>query len=297
MMHGNAFEMNGKVYFTGQDPHYGGWDFPVARPEDKPRYPGSPIVEYDLRTQKARALGVPFAGNPGVFRISGDPKRGVLYLRRGYHRGHEWPLTWFALPLDAQGNLSGEPKRFPLDEHPHDLLVAADGTVYCSVPEPKSYKDFLARRGQRQKTDDIVPQTDVYRIAPDLTKAERVTTVAGGWEIAFAPWQDGKPVAIGVTDRDVVRLDLAKGTVEKTADCPKVFRAGHGSTLLRDNTLYTIRWVLPKGPGSRTSGLYSLDLATGASPIASTAWASSSRSCRPECPWPSSDPSLVRRAE
>jgi len=106
MMHGNAFEMNGKVYFTGQDPHYGGWDFPVAKREDKPRYPGSPIVEYDLKTQKARALGVPFAGNPGIFRISGDPKRSVLYLRRGYHRGHEWPLAWFAIQLDANPHFS-----------------------------------------------------------------------------------------------------------------------------------------------------------------------------------------------
>ncbi|HUT32835.1 MAG TPA: hypothetical protein VNE39_05105 [Planctomycetota bacterium] len=263
MMHGNAFEMNGKVYFTGQDPHYGGWDFPVARPEDKPRYLGSPIVEFDLKTQKARALGVPFAGNPGIFRISGDPRRSVLYLRRGYHRGHEWPLTWFAIPLDARGNFAGEPKKFPLDDHPHDLLVAADGTIYCSVPEPKSYKVFLERRRQRQKTDDITPQTDVYRIAPDLAKAERITTLAGGWEIAFAPWQDGQPTAIGVTDREVVRLDLAKGTVEKIADCPKAFQAGHGTTLLRGNTLYTIRWVQPKGAGSRTSGLYSLDLATG----------------------------------
>jgi hypothetical protein len=206
---------------------------------------------------------VPFAGNPGIFRISGDPKRNVLYLRRGYHRGYLWPLTWFAIPLDAQGNFAGEPKKFPLDEHPHDILVAADGTIYCSVPEPKSYQQFLERRQKRQKTDDITPQTDVYRITPDLSKAERITTLAGGWEIVFAPWQDGKPTAIGVTDREVVRLDLAKGTVERITGCPKAFQAGHGTTLLRDNTLYTIRWVQPKGTGSRTSGLYSLDLATG----------------------------------
>jgi|GEM_PF-2403256 len=263
MVHANAFEMNGKVYFTGQDPHYGEWDFPVARPEDKPTYPGSPIVEFDLRTQKARSLGVPFAGNPGIFRLSGDPKRSVLYLRRGYHRGHVWPITWFALALDAQGHFAGEPKKLPLDDHPHDLLVAADGTLYGSVPEPKAHKELLARRERKAKTDDIVPQTDLWRIAPDLSKAERVATLEGGWEIAFAPWQDGQPAAIGVTERDVVRLDLATGAIEKIAACPKAFQAGHGMTLLRGNTLYTIRWVQPKGPGSRTSGLYSLDLATG----------------------------------
>ena len=263
MVHSNAFELNGRVYFTGDDPHYGGWDFPVVQPEDKPSYPGSPVVAYDLKTQKARSLGVPFAGNPGIFRISGDPKRNVLYLRRGYHRGYLWPITWFAIPLDAQGNFAGEPKKFPLDEHPHDLLIAADGTIYGSVPEPKAYKELLARQEKKQKTDDIVPQTDVYRIAADLSKAERIATLAGGWEIAFAPWQDGQPTAIGVTDRDVVRLDLAKGTIEKVADCPKCFRPGQGMTLLREGTLYTIRWVQSKGPGSRTSGLYSLDLATG----------------------------------
>ncbi|MBM4032551.1 MAG: hypothetical protein FJ291_12305 [Planctomycetes bacterium] len=263
MMHGNAFEMNGKVYLTGQDPHYGGWDFPVARPEDKPRYPGSPIVEYDLKTQKTRALGVPFAGNPGVFRISGDPKRNVLYLRRGYHRGHEWPLTWFAIALDAQGNLAGEPKKLPLDEHPHELLVAADGSIYCSVPEAKAYKELLARRERKEKTDAIEPQSDLWRVAPDLSKAERVTTLAGGWELAFAPWQDGKPFAIGVTDRDVVRLDLAKGTIEKLADRPKCLRPQEASILLRDGKLYTIQRLYPKGPGSRTAEVYSFDLATG----------------------------------
>lgn len=263
MVHANAFEMNGKVYFTGQDPHYGGWDFPVARPEDKPSYPGSPIVEFDLKSQKARSLGVPFAGNPGIFRISGDPKRNVLYLRRGYHRGHLWPITWFAIALDAQGNFAGEPQKLPLDEHPHDLVVAADGTLYGTVPEPKAYKEFLARREARQKTDDIVAQTEVWRIAPDLSKAERVTTLAGGWEITFAPWQNGQAAAVGITEREVVRLDLARGTVERLADCPRVLRTGLGMVCLHKGALYAFRWVHPKGAGSRTSGLYSFDLATG----------------------------------
>jgi len=66
-----------------------------------------------------------------------------------------------------------------------------------------------------------------------------------------------------VTDREIVRLDLAKGTIEKVADCPKCFRPHEGSILLHDGRLYTIQRISPKRPASRTAGLYSLDLATG----------------------------------
>jgi len=263
MNHSSAFEMNGKVYFTGEDPNYGDWSFPIEPGKAKPTYKGSPILEYDLKTGKARGLGIPIPGDNGLFRITGNPKRNVLYVRRGYARDYYGPLVWYALQLDANGNLRGEPKKFPFDLHPHGLLIAADSTIFCAIPEAASWQAFSEKRKKQEKTDGIAPQCEIYRLGPDLGKPERVATVPGTWEIHWTPWQHGQPTAIGVGDRAIYRLDLKTGAVEKIAEPPAQFRSGEGCVAVHGGKLYRIAWSQPRTRAGRTSGLYTLDLATG----------------------------------
>jgi len=72
MMHSSLIEMNGKIYFTGQDCHYAGWNFPCDREAERARYLGSPIVEYDPQTTESRSLGIPLPGDHALFRITGE---------------------------------------------------------------------------------------------------------------------------------------------------------------------------------------------------------------------------------
>jgi len=263
MVHSNACELNGKVYFTGEDPHYGGWDFPREPGQEKPKYPGSPVVECDLKTGKARGLGVPLPGDPGIFQLNGDPKRNVLYIRRGYARDYAGPLTWFALQLDANGSITGEPKRLPLELHPPQLLVAADGTIFGAVPEQKAYAEFTEKKAKREKTDGIAPQCEIWRMDAELRKAEKVATVPDTWEIQWLPWQDGKPAALGLGERFVYRLDLRSGAVEKLCPWLKVQSGGHPPVALHDGKLICLAWVQPKTRAGRTTGVFTVDLATG----------------------------------
>jgi len=263
MVHSNACELNGKVYFTGEDPHYGGWDFPREPGQEKPKYPGSPVVEYGLGTGKARGLGIPFPGNPGIFQLNGDAKRNVLYIRRGYARDYAGPLAWFALQLDANGNIAGEPKRLPLELHPPQVLVAADGTIFGAVPEQKTYAEFAEKKAKREKTDGIAPQCEIWRMDAELRKAEKVATVPETWEIQWLPWQDGKPAALGLGEQFVYRLDLRSGAVEKLCPWLKVQAGGHPPVALHDGKIICLAWVQPKTRAGRTTGVFTLDLATG----------------------------------
>ena len=263
MNHSSAFEMNGKVYFTGEDPNYGEWSFPIEPGKAKPTYKGSPILEYDLKTGKARGFGIPIPGDNGLFRITGDPKLNRLYVRRGYAHDYYGPLVWYALQLDATGNLSGEPKKFPFDLHPHGLLIAADSTIFCAVPEAASWQAFSEKRKKQEKTDGIAPQCEIYRLGADLGKPARVATVPGTWEIHWAPWQHGQPTAIGVGDKAICRLDLKTGAVEKIAEPPAQFLSGEACVGVHGGKLYRIAWSQPRTRAGRTSGLYTLGLGTG----------------------------------
>jgi hypothetical protein len=263
MVHSNACELNGKVYFTGEDPHYGGWDFPREPGQEKAKYAGSPVVEYDLGTGKARGLGIPFPGNPGIFQLNGDAKRNVLYIRRGYARDYAGPLAWSALQLDANGNIAGEPRRLPLELHPPQVLVAADGTVFGAVPEQKTYAEFAEKKAKREKTDGIAPQCEIWRMDAELRKAEKVATVPETWEIQWLPWQDGKPAALGLGEQFVYRLDLRSGAVEKLCPWLKVQAGGHPPVALHDGKIICLAWVQPKTRAGRTTGVFTLDLATG----------------------------------
>jgi hypothetical protein len=111
MMHSSLFEMNGKIYFTGQDSHYANWNFPVAREQDRARYLGSPIVEYDPNTGDHRDP-VPVirctVGSP-VFKLDlGELERG-MYCVRVIGAVPTEKLRPFLLPVFAEMNINDGP--------------------------------------------------------------------------------------------------------------------------------------------------------------------------------------------
>jgi len=264
MIHGSAFEMKGKVYFVAQDPHYGGYGFPITEGAERPRFQGSPIAEYDIQTDKSRGLGVPLPGDCGLFRVTGDPKHNILYVRRGYSHHFYGPITWLALQLDAQGNLAGRPKPLPFDAHPGHILVREDGIVVASVPD-KAFLTYQERRKSRAKTDDLKPLCRIMAYDPASGKAEIKREVEGAWEIEWLPWQNGKASAIGRLGDHACRLDLASFALEKLWPWPAKL-GGHSSAVaLHGGRIYWIAREHEKGyPGTgRTAVFYSADVATG----------------------------------
>jgi outer membrane protein assembly factor BamB len=85
MMHSTPTEAGGYVFFTGQDPFYGGANRFPELPADA-RYPGSHAIGYHLASGAFRDFGIPVAGT-SMFEVQGDPKSDLLYLRADYGGG------------------------------------------------------------------------------------------------------------------------------------------------------------------------------------------------------------------
>jgi len=264
MMHSSLFELGGKIYLTGQDPHYGGWNFPCSPGEQPRRFLGSPVVEYDPATGESRSLGIPFPGDRGIFRLGGDSERNALYVRLGYGRRHYGPLEWHRLTLDEEGNIAGKPRRLPFPEQPAEIVLGPDGTIFGVVPDLKLRESFQQKRRARESTDDITPTCYLYRVDPELRKAERVATVTGTWDVRWAPWQDGKPTAVGIGDDALYELDLKRGAIRRTVERPSIMVIELGSYNLHNGKMFFMPRVQAEDRiAGRTMALYSVDLRSG----------------------------------
>jgi len=125
MIHTAPVDIGGRVYFLGQDPFYGEYDFPGMTPENT-RHVGSPLIRFDIGTGRFESLGVPMAGK-SIFGIAADPRGQSLYLGAGYEK-----MAWHSVRLDANGKPVGELRALELDGRetigpPH---VAPDGKLY-----------------------------------------------------------------------------------------------------------------------------------------------------------------------
>ena len=264
MMHSGMIEMNGKIYFTGQDCHYAGWNFPCEREEDRARYLGSPLVEYDPQTTESRSLGIPLPGDHALFRIKGDPARNTLYVRRGYDRRHYGPLVWYRLALDEQGDLSGKPQKLPFGEHPAAIHIGPDGSVFGVVPDLKLQETFQQKSRARESTDQITPTCYLYRCDPPLRRAERLTTLTGTWDIRWATGQTGESRAIGMGDDHIYELDLKTGAIRATVKRPDIQVMEMGPGVVRENIMYLMPRVLATDRSARrTTAVYTVDLRSG----------------------------------
>jgi hypothetical protein len=264
MMHSSLIELNGKVYLTGQDPHYGGWNFPCLPGEQPRRFLGSPVVEHDSATGESRSLGIPFPGDRGIFCLSGDPERNALYVRLGYDRHHYGPLEWHRLALGEDGTITGKPQRLPFPEQPAGIVLGAEGTIFGVVPDLKLQESLQQKRRARESTDDITPTCYLYRCDPELRRAQRVATVTGTWDVRWAPWQDGKPSAIGIGDDALYELDLKRGAIRRTVNRPSIMAIELGSYNLHDGKMFFMPRVQAEDRvAGRTMALYSVDLRSG----------------------------------
>jgi hypothetical protein len=198
--------------------------------------------------------------------LTGDAGQNALYVRRGYSRRHYGPLVWYRLKLDEQGGLAGKPQVFPFPEgqHPAEVLIGAVGTLFGVVPDLELLATFQQKRRARESTDDITPTCYAYRVDPELRKAERTATITGTWDIRWAPWQHGKPVAIGIGDDAFYRIDLKTGVVRRSVKRPEIRALEIGSYVLHDGKMYLMPRVQAENRiAGRTMALYSVDLTSG----------------------------------
>lgn len=223
MMHTEPLEMNGRLYFTGQDPFYGNYSFPGMTPENT-TYVGSPVLAYDLKTGAFTNLGVPLPRIPGqrgsVFGIEGDAARNILYLRPGYESG-----DWYSWPLDAEGQPAGEAKKLDLIGPPVDVH-AFDGALYYpapaqpaveGVPDPPDAPapwavwryDLATGRNSRIAEVDAVK---LHGAAFPLKRDGRIRNEFSWFEgTRHEPAVFGKIGAVGM----VIRFDARDGSVRK----------------------------------------------------------------------------------
>jgi hypothetical protein len=262
--------MNGRVYFTGNDPHYGGWGFCPEPGKAKPKYGGPPLAAYVMKTGRIESHGVPLPGHLGVFEMVGDTERNTLYLRPGFSRGHYGPLEWFALSFDAEGRMIGEPRPVPFPQPlPGTIIVGTNGTLYGAMPDGELYAQYHKGGGEKS---GVRPRCHVYRCDPDLKGAEKVATVDGVWEIEWFLFQDRQPRALGFSggrfsaEQGFFRIDLTSGAIEKLAPWPKSL-AGAERLLLRNGKVWVSLFQNGKADGkdlrTRTAGIYSIDPTSG----------------------------------
>jgi hypothetical protein len=133
MMHTAAVEVDRRLYFCGQDPFYGSYQFPGMGRETC--YAGSPLVGYDLTQRTFKSLGRPIPSGPSIFKVVADPVRKVLYLRQGYWR-QDW--RWYELALAVNPASAARPEPLPFTRQPSTLHVAPDGNAYFCVPQGDS---------------------------------------------------------------------------------------------------------------------------------------------------------------
>ncbi|MFQ5808723.1 MAG: hypothetical protein ACE5JM_03800, partial [Armatimonadota bacterium] len=161
MMHTEPFEMNGKLYFAGQDPFYGNYTFP-GMTEQNTRHAGSPLLAYDLKTGAFSNLGIPLPEQNSVFFVTGDARRSVLYLRRGY-----WEHIWYSLRIGTDGRPIGTPELLPFERHPKLIHVGPDGKLYFALERPIGDDEATAPP----------PPCDVYRYDPASGRSEVIATI------------------------------------------------------------------------------------------------------------------------
>jgi hypothetical protein len=196
MMHGVPIELDGRIYFIGQDPFYGKRRFPAFA--DDTAFAGSCVLALDLRTQTFENLGIPLP-EVSIHGILPAHTRGGLYLRAHYHdRDAMWSFfnlrTHRARPLSLPG----------MGKFQH---VGPDGQLY--------YIDSAS--GELRVFD---PTTDRSTTLASISMADfpgvsvRENTRIS-FEAIWTPGRLGQRTGIGlIEDLDaVVALDTAAGSL------------------------------------------------------------------------------------
>lgn len=203
MMHCFPIEMDGKVYFVGQDPFYGKRRFPTL-PADV-GYGGSTVLAFDLKTKKFNSIGIPIPGG-SLHGILPAYTRGLIYMKDGYHakawygydvatekvRELKVPLVEKSQHIDAQGRM---------------WMITKDGSVQCYDPGT----DTVATLGS--VGIDLFPE--VKWIVANDREGKRPPETLPNYSARFVRATMGKDKAIGMLSwcEGVIELDTKTGSV------------------------------------------------------------------------------------
>jgi len=277
MLHAPPVEMNGRLYWTGQDPFYGDHGFPGMTRENT-RFAGSPLLMYDMKTEKWTPLGIPIpSDHPGlarpgpgrrmmgwqsVFHMFGDARHGDLYMRPGYDTG-----DWWVAKVGPDGHLTTEPKKAAFKGWTASLHLAEDGMIYYPL------------RGEEVGEDNRAgPKCDIWRFNPDTQTNEKIASFDGsevsglppprrrrGGFTSRARWVTGSHVPgqiLGMLPsyRTIFRFDIKTGTATRLVRRPY----GYGSLAVHNGKAYFFQRDQHTYPFP-TTRLHVLDAATGKS--------------------------------
>jgi hypothetical protein len=213
MMHAVPAEVNGRLYFTGQDPYYGNRTFP-GWTKEKNLYEGSPLVMYDLKEGTFTNLGIPFPDRKeGIFGTVGDSKRNVLYVKFGYDKA-----AWYELGLDGNGKLNGKNRELPLTSG--SVILAQNGLFYeirfekgdGKTPVPGQIWSYDPASGEPKKLVEFTAE-GLNGSPFELARKNKPVGNYAGWlkaigDTAYLFFGDAAMVA---------RFDIQTGKIEKVA--------------------------------------------------------------------------------
>ena len=210
MIHTAPQELNGRLYFVGQDPFYGHRNFPGWTAEANV-YAGSPFVMVDMQTGKAENLGVLFPGK-NIFGLMADAKHQCLYAKEGYGVG-----VWYRLRIGDDGRPIGEPEALKLTTG-RDILVAGDGKLYffrsAAVEGTGRAAGDVWQYDPDTEQETVMASFDVEALHGSGFPGDRGKVTNGGrWCVG----QDGSmtPVFMVPSVGMVLRFDIAAKTLSR----------------------------------------------------------------------------------
>jgi pSer/pThr/pTyr-binding forkhead associated (FHA) protein len=236
MVHAEPTEIDGWMFFAGQDPFYGKAGAFPELPRTA-RYPGTHAIAFNMSTGTFRDFGVVDKGK-SMFRIAADRKRGMLYFRQEYTGG----------PVHGLNVRTGQFIRNLVNCPANRFVVGSDGRLY--------YGKRLGRRGP----------CDLVAFDPQ-SRAETVVAKDIGPSINWIKGQDGMTEILAQVGgdigdgKDIFRLNIAAQKMEKIAEFSG--QIGWGDAALHNGILYKASIEGGGNGTNRACHLLALDIATG----------------------------------
>ena len=269
MVHTMPVEMKGRLYWLGQDPFYGKYEFP-GMTEQTHRYSGSPLLARDLATGQVTMLGIPLPNDLSLFGIVADPARDVLYLRRGYWQKDQ---KWYQLPIGSDGR-PGALTALPWDQQPQDIHVNQQSQLYFVIPRatPKDAAPDAPAPADVMRFDPVsgntvrIAELDIKTLHPQAlpVKLKQTLNNEWGWILGQSPGAE-KLYAWNRSTTMLAEVDLTHGTTglvcKMLVDRPTYPVQEWGPVVMFGNR---VCWFATDLTGTfRGTRLYVADLTTG----------------------------------
>lgn len=251
MIHMFPVEMDGKLYYSGQDPFYRNRQF--VSYNSQTQYVGAPIVSYDLKTGKFEHLGNPLP-ELTIFGLLPAFTKNLLYVHQNYYNP-----VWHV--FDVKTRQIRKINLPPISKHQH---VDEKGLLYFTDAKTGHVMRY------DPDTDKVTPFAQLSRDAFQGLewKGERRQDFGVEW----LPSTLGKPVAYGFMAwcEAVLQLDTKAATVKVVArlrpelkeyPVAKEGNSQWGAMEHNGKRFFAVQNL--QTTGMMHSILYSLDLASG----------------------------------